>query len=223
MFHVKHCSLVFITMLISFACIGQAQFVLSDKPFSHSLPLDKHLLDQTDKQAVTYKLNKEESEFLYLTNYLRKHPTTFSKQCISPFLALFPEVNGPEATSLQEELLAVSGLSALSINGILNGVAKEHALDLARNTDQISHIGTDGRDFSRRISYSNYKKCASENIYTGKNDPLLSLIMLLLDIGYESKGHRKNLLSPNFLEMGLSIKQHRSKQRVVLVQEFGCG
>jgi uncharacterized protein YkwD len=126
-------------------------------------------------------------------------------------------------THLQEELLAVSGLSALSINGILNGVAKEHALDLARNTDQISHIGTDGRDFSRRISYSNYKKCASENIYTGKNDPLLSLIMLLLDIGYESKGHRKNLLSPNSLEMGLSIKQHRSKQRVVLVQEFGCG
>ena len=89
--------------------------------------------------------------------------------------------------------------------------------------DQISHSGSDGRNFSNRIRFSSYKKCASENIYTGKNDPLLSLIMLLLDIGYESKGHRKNLLSPTFLEMGVSIKQHRTKQRVLLVQEFGCG
>jgi len=220
---VKHFSLVIITILISFVCIGQAQFVLSDKPFSHSLPIDKTLIEQSDKQAVIYKLNKEETEFLYLTNYLRKHPSTFSKQCISPFLTLFPEVNGPEAISLQADLLVFSGLSTLSINGILNGVAKEHALDLARNSDQISHVGSDGRDFSSRISFSNYKKCASENIYTGKNDPLLSLIMLLLDIGYESKGHRENLLNPNFLEMGISIKQHRSKQRVLLVQEFGCG
>ena len=219
----KHCGLVLIMVLISFAGIGQAQFVLSDKPFSHSLPPDKALLEQADKQSITHKLSNEEKEFLYLTNYLRKHPAIFSKQCITPFLKLFPEVNGPEANSLQEDLLAISGLSILSVNGILNDVAKEHSLDLAMNTDKISHVGTDGRDFSKRISFSNYKKCASENIYTGKNDPLLSLIMLLLDIGYGSKGHRKNLLNPNFLEMGVSIQQHRSKQRVVLVQEFGCG
>lgn len=211
------------SVLITFAGIGQAKFVLSDKPFSHSLPLDKVLFEQAEKQAIAYKLSKEEKEFLYLTNYLRKHPGIFSKLCITPFLKLFPEVNGPEANSLQEDLLSVSGLSTLSINGILNEVAIEHASDLSLNTDIISHTGTDGRDFSRRISFSNYKKCASENIYTGKNDPLLSLIMLLLDIGYGSKGHRKNLLSPNFHEMGISIKEHRSKQRVLLVQEFGCG
>ena len=211
------------SVLITFAGIGQAKFVLSDKPFSHSLPLDKVLFEQAEKQAIAYKLSKEEKEFLYLTNYLRKHPAIFSKQCITPFLKLFPEVNGPEANSLQEDLLSVSGLSTLSINGILNEVAIEHASDLSLNTDVISHTGTDGRDFSRRISFSNYKKCASENIYTGKNDPLLSLIMLLLDIGYGSKGHRNNLLRPNFHEMGISIKEHRSKQRVLLVQEFGCG
>jgi hypothetical protein len=210
-------------VFISFAGFGQAKFVLSDKPFSHSLPLDKVLFEQAEKQAISYKLSKEEKEFLYLTNYLRKHPAIFSKQCITPFLKLFPEVNGPEANSLQEDLLAISSLPTLKINGILNEVAAEHASDLSLNTDGISHIGTDGRDFSRRISFSNYKKCASENIYTGKNDPLLSLIMLLLDIGYGSKGHRKNLLSPNFNEMGISIKEHRSKERVLLVQEFGCG
>ena len=219
----KHSSLLLLIVLISFVGLGQAQFVLSDKQFSHSLPLDKTLVEQTEKQSIAFKLSKEEKEFLYLTNYLRKHPVVFSKQCITPFIKLFPEVNGPEATSLQEDLLTVSGLSTLTINGILNDVAKEHASDLATNTDQISHTGTDGRDFSKRIGYSNYKKCASENIYTGKNDPLLSLIMLLLDLGYGSKGHRKNLLSPNFIEMGISIKEHRSKKRAVLVQEFGCG
>lgn len=219
----KHYILGLMTVLVSITCIGQAQFVLSDKPFSHSLPPDKNLLEQADRQALVHKLTKEEKEFLYLTNYLRKHPVIFSKHCISPFLKLFPEANGKEANSLQEDLLTVSALSTLTINGILNDVATEHASDLAMNAEQISHIGSDGRDFSKRIAYSNYKKCASENIYTGKNDPLLSLIMLLLDIGYASKGHRKNLLSPNFLEMGISIKEHHSKQRVVLVQEFGCG
>ena len=210
-------------VFIAYTGIGQAKFVLSDKPFSHSLPLDNTLVEQTEKQAIAFRLSKEEKEFLYLTNYLRKHPIVFSKQCITPFLKLFPEVNGTEANSLQEDLLAVSGLPTLKLNGILNEVAAEHAADLSLNSDGISHTGTDGRDFSRRINFSNYKKCASENIYTGKNDPLLSLIMLLLDIGYGSKGHRKNLLNPNFHEMGISIKEHRSKQRVLLVQEFGCG
>jgi uncharacterized protein YkwD len=65
-------------------------------------------------------------------------------------------------------------------------------------------------------------KCAAENIYTGKNEPLLSLIMLLLDLGLEVPGHRKNLLTPWFSQMGVSIQTHRSMNRVVLVQIFAC-
>lgn len=223
MFHVKHVVLIIFMGLLIHLCNGQAQFKLSDKPFSHNLPLDKLLIEQAERQAAMYKLSNEEKEFLYLTNYLRKHPAVFSKNCITPFLNTFPEATGKEASSLQEDLLSIESLPLLVVNGILNEVALEHASDLALNTDQITHTGTDGRDFSKRIVFSSYKKCASENIYTGKNDPLLSLIMLLLDLGYPSKGHRKNLLNPNFHEMGISIEQHRSKNRVILVQEFGCG
>lgn len=219
----KHSFFFLFLSFYSFACFSQAQFKLSDKPFSHSLPVDKSLLAHAEKQFLSFRLTKEEQEFLYLTNYVRKHPSVFSRECIIPFLKTFPEANGKDATSLINDLLSAESLPILSVNGILNDVAIEHATDLANNSDQISHIGTDGRDYSARIAFSNYKKCASENIYTGKNDPLLSIIMLLLDIGYATKGHRKNILNPNFLEMGISIKQHRSKQRVVLVQEFGCG
>jgi uncharacterized protein YkwD len=65
-------------------------------------------------------------------------------------------------------------------------------------------------------------KCAAENIYTGKNDGLLALIMLLLDIGLDPAGHRKNILNPGLTQMGISIRPHKSNQRIILVQIFGC-
>jgi uncharacterized protein YkwD len=65
-------------------------------------------------------------------------------------------------------------------------------------------------------------KCAAENIYTGKNDGLLALIMLLLDIGLESAGHRKNILNPNLVNMGLSIRPRKDAEGIILVQVFGC-
>ena len=46
--------------------------------------------------------------------------------------------------------------------------------------------------------------------------------MLLLDVGLEPAGHRKNILNPNFGYMGLSIRPHASGQRIILVQVFGC-
>jgi uncharacterized protein YkwD len=104
----------------------------------------------------------------------------------------------------------------------LADLAFEHASDLAENNKQISHTDSRGRSFAQRMKLGGVTKCAAENIYTGKNDGLLALIMLLLDIGLETAGHRKNILGPNFANMGLSIRPHTSGKRIILVQVFGC-
>ena len=99
--------------------------------------------------------------------------------------------------------------------------AKEHATDLSSST-KLSHNSSDGRSFSQRIRINGITKCAGENIYTGKEEGLLALIMLLLDIGIETAGHRKALLSPNYVQMAPAFYPHQTESRSILVQVFTC-
>lgn len=209
-------------MLLPMLVMGQSQFSLQDKPFSVAIPVDTELMEYVLSQIKGRGLTEEEKQFYYWSNYLRENPKRFYTDVISPFLASFPEAKGKEAESLKRELLALSPLSRYRFSSLLADLAFEQAADLAENSNQISHIDSRGRSFAQRMKLGGVTKCAAENIYTGKNDGLLALIMLLLDIGLESAGHRKNILNPAFGHMGLSIRPHKSGKRIILVEVFGC-
>ena len=209
-------------MLMPILVMGQSQFSLQDKPFKVDLPIDKVLMDYVESQIKGRGLTEEEKQFFYWSNYLRVNPKGFYTGVISPFLASFPEAKGKEAESLKRELLVLPPLSRYRFSSQLADLAFEQASDLAENNNQISHTDSRGRSFTQRMRLGGVTKCAAENIYTGKNNGLLALIMLLLDIGLEPAGHRKNILNPNFGYMGLSIRPHASGQRIILVQVFGC-
>ena len=222
MFHVKQ-FIVFILFSSILASVqGQAEFKMADKPFRPVVEIDQVLSKQTNEFVAKRGLSKEEGQFLYWTNYMRKNPLSFYRNCIAMFIKDFPEVDGPEAKSLGRELLSLSPLPILVPNTSLMEVSQDHAHDLATNMGRISHTGSDGRGFATRIRYVGFNKCAAENIYTGKDDALIALMMLLLDIGVDNLGHRKNLLNPDFTEIGVSIKYRKDQQKVVLVQDFGC-
>lgn len=220
MFHVKH--FLYLIVLLPILVVGQSQFSLQDKPFNVDLPIDKELMNYVESQIKGRGLTEEEKQFFYWSNYLRNNPKGFYSGVIIPFLASFPEAKGKEAESLKRDLLALSPLSRYGFTSQLADLSYEHANDLAENSNQISHTDSKGRSFAQRMKLGGVTKCAAENIYTGKNDGLLALIMLLLDIGLDSAGHRKNILNPNFGFMGLSIRPHASGQRIILVQVFGC-
>jgi hypothetical protein len=222
MFHVKQ-FLLFIP-LCSFLVFaqGQAEFKMADKPFRPVVEIDQVLSRQTNECIIKRGLTKEEGQFLYWTNYMRKNPSAFYRNCIAMFVKEFPEVDGPEAKSLGKDLLFLSPLPVFTPNSSLMDASADHAYDLATNMERISHTGSDGSDFASRVRYVGFNKCAAENIYTGKDDALIALMMLLLDIGVDSLGHRKNLLNPAFTEIGVSIKYKKGEQKVVLVQDFGC-
>lgn len=219
MFHVKHIW-IFLVLCPLFAR-SQAYFKLEDKNFTPYVPVDSSILKHVERELSRKPFTEQEKQFFYWSCFLRKNPDRFLKEIIIPFTATFPEVNGKEAESLKSDLRGIGSLALFSSQPVLREMAIEHALDLS-GSNKISHNSSDGRGFSARIQSFGFRKCASENIYTGKNDGLLALIMLLLDIGLENPGHRKNILNPNHVAMGVSIKPHQKEQRIVLVQILGC-
>jgi hypothetical protein len=220
MFHVKQ--LLLLLFLLPFGVVAQSQFSLQDKRFTPSLSIDQDLMEYVSEQIKGKGLTDEEKRFFYWSNFLRQYPKRFNQEIIDAFLKEFPEAKGKEAESLRKELLSLSALSKYKFSDLLADLSLEHANDLSENSSQISHNDSKGRSFAQRMKLGGVTKCAAENIYTGKNDGLLALIMLLLDIGLESAGHRKNILNPSFTNMGLSIRPHQTGQSIILVQIFGC-
>lgn len=201
---------------------GQSQFILQDKKFSPALEVDQQLLEYVNAQTKGRGLTEQEIQFFYWSNFLRLYPKRFYTDIIGAFLSSFPEAKGKEAESLKKELLSLPPLSRYRFSVQLADLAFEHASDLSDNANQISHVDSKGRNFAQRMKMGGVTKCAAENIYTGKNDGLLALIMLMLDIGLESAGHRKNILNPNLVNMGLSVRPHKNGESIILVQVFGC-
>lgn len=220
MFHVKH--LIYLFIILPAFVFGQGHFTLPDKKFIPAAPIDSKLMDYVESQLKGKQVSDEEKQFFYWSNYLRLDPKKFYSSVIGPFLATFPEAKGKESETLRKELQSLSPLSRYNFTNLLTELALEHATDLAENSKQISHTDSRGRSFAQRMKSGGVTTCAAENIYTGTNDGLLALIMLLLDIGLESAGHRKNILNPSLTNMGLSIRPHKNEERVVLVQVFCC-
>jgi hypothetical protein len=201
---------------------GQSQFSLQDKKFSPAVEVDQQLLEYVNAQTKGRGLAEQEIQFFYWSNFLRLYPKRFYTDIIGAFLSSFPEAKGKEAESLKKELLSLPPLSRNRFSVQLADLALEHASDLSDNANQISHVDSKGRNFAQRMKMGGVTKCAAENIYTGKNDGLLALIMLMLDIGLESAGHRKNILNPNLVNMGLSVRPDKNGESIILVQVFGC-
>lgn len=218
MFHVKH--IVFL-MFLPIISLSQGYFTIEDKPFPTPSWTDPQVKEQVRKQVDGKGLTAQEISFYLWCNMLRKSPATFYEKVMIPFLKQFPEAKGREAESLAVDLGSAERLPLFEFSQLARDAAKEHAADLSRTT-KLSHNSSDGRSFSQRIRINGITKCAGENIYTGKEEGLLALIMLLLDIGMETAGHRKALLSSNYIQMAPAFNPHKTESRSVLVQVFTC-
>lgn len=222
MFHVKHIC-CFLLLLLPFIGYSQAYFRLTDQPFLFTCAPDSNLQQWVTKELKGVKgISREESSFFYWVNHVRQHPLDFRDKVLNPFLEQFPETKGKEATTLVKELTVSVSRPPLQYNTQLHSAAFDQALDLVSTNGQLSHYSKRGLSFAQRMKVAGITGCASENLYTGKNDPVLALIMLLLDLGLDPPGHRNNILNASFTSMAVSIRTNRHDNSVVLVQDFGC-
>lgn len=113
------------------------------------------------------------------------------------------------------------GLAPLRLNPVLNTTAQAHSQDMATN-DFFDHTGSNGSTVFDRFLQTGYRySSGGENIAAG-----FSNAKSVVNAWIESPGHRANLLTPFFQEMGVGLVYLPSdpgklKLRYYWTQDFG--
>jgi uncharacterized protein YkwD len=212
--------LVFFSFFLNSQPIGSV--FLEDKPFVPLAKINQSLLRQLEESAVFLNSSKLEKDFIYWTNFARLFPVSFCDSVLMPFLNEQPRTRGTEANELIREFRKNNQLSILLPVQTLTKAASEHAIDLSKRKGEISHQSNNGNSFNQRMIKAGVTSCAAENISLGQENQLVALLLLYLDIGLPSAGHRKNLMNPSFTNMGVSVQKLKNSDQHITVQDFRC-
>jgi uncharacterized protein YkwD len=120
---------------------------------------------------------------------------------------------------------AAHGLAPLTWRGRLVSSARAHNLAMAR-ANTMSHQLPGEPDLAKRISATGYRwSWIGENI-AYNTDISRSGVLLLQTMMYREKppndGHRQNILSRNFRNVGIDVYIDRTHHKVWLTEDFGA-
>lgn len=108
-------------------------------------------------------------------------------------------------------------LSSLEINPVLSAAARDKAVAILNNQKFQHNI--DGKKFSSWIANAGYRyKMVGENLAIDFNDE-----RKILNAWLTSDNHKKNILNPQFSEIGVAAisGNYQGKETTVVVQLFG--
>lgn len=182
---------------------------------------DPEVVAFLDEQPDFQNMDQRSKDWFYWTNYSRSNPRRFWDSVISPILKTFPTLKNSYTISLQMELYRSAVLPQVKPNKSLAKVAQQLAGELAAKKASPSHTSPSGSTFQDRMQAIAVKKCAGENISFGPDNPVMMLTLLYIDEGVPDLGHRKTLLDPAFVEMGIGAGGYPEKKYIV-VQDFAC-
>ena len=126
----------------------------------------------------------------------------------NPFGPASPTLAQAE-TSIPDALLTLvnaerqrAGVAPLRLNHTLATAAQRHADDMAA-TRNLSHQGSDGSTLRSRIDDTDYGWMAiGENVAMGQTSP-----EAVMRSWMNSAGHRRNILNPDFQELGVGYAE----------------
>lgn len=105
-------------------------------------------------------------------------------------------------------------LKPLSPSPGMSRAAQDHADDQSRS-GETGHEGSDGSEAPQRMArYGRWLERAGENIAYGYGDARETVMQLIIDDGYPSRGHRKNFFTPEFRRIGVGCAPHRKYRRM---------
>lgn len=161
----------------------------------------------------------KDRQILVLTNSCRIDPTRYRDLYLGNYDILLPQ-NYPPVDPLYWQI-------------DLNRVARIHSEDQAING--MSHTSSDGTSFGDRVKFY-YTKSGwiAENIAAGSSKAKATIKQWLMDyIDYQTMtpaednsandGHRKNIMSANYNEMGAGYAYGPAKYNHFWTQDFGGG
>lgn len=108
-------------------------------------------------------------------------------------------------------------IADLILSPPLQKAAFDHASDIG-TTGILGHIGSDGSELDKRIEkYAEWQGSIGENIDYGNDKAEDIVISLLVDDGVPDRGHRKNILNPNHLLVGIACYEHTEMESVCVI------
>jgi hypothetical protein len=184
----------------------------------------------TGPNSIEVEGSPLERQVVLELNKCRTNPPKYAEDVLEPFLDIIHgkliEFGG-EYIQLQEGcfvfeeainvLKATEGLAPLTWSDDLYKLANDHCKTQGL-TEHIGHDRESGEDFFDACSRFNLEGCG-ENIDYGYDDAKMIVIMLLVDDGVPSRGHRGNMLRPNYNRVGVSCGPHK-KYRHMCVIDF---
>jgi uncharacterized protein YkwD len=176
------------------------KYVFKDKIDTSSVDYNKLNTGKT----ITY-MSQVEKNMLSEINLVRAYPKLYAK-IIAKYLAT--ESDSPfgitkdtydAGVELINELNNLPSLSILSPSECVYKAAKQHGIDCQKR-GFIDHEGSDkSMPWDRILKHCIGYKNGSENMAGNANEnPRYAVISLLLDNGISSRGHRRNLIDPNW-------------------------
>lgn len=113
------------------------------------------------------------------------------------------------------------GLAPLHLSSVLSRPARQHSAYLAR-AGKLDHNGADGKPFYVRIYRAGYsrQKAVGENLgmASGCSTDLSST---MVDLWLKSPGHRRNLLSSRYKDIGIAVVAAADCSNTIYTTDFG--
>lgn len=213
----------------------------AEQPETPPTPLEPPVASPEPAQAGTTGepgsdyLDALEKEVLSELNALRADPAAYAAHA-EAMLKLFngkllkypgdtPILTKEGTWAVKECVKALRGATPLPLFTPSRGLSQA-AADLVADQSQTGatdHAGGDGSSpFERMDRYGTWEKTAGENIDYGNSVARRVVLSLLIDDGVPSRGHRKNLLNPDFRVVGIACGTH-PVYRHMCVLDFAGG
>lgn len=128
-----------------------------------------------------------------------------------------------EAIEELKRTAPLPGGGVIQAHSLLGKAAADHVQDMANTPGLRGHAGSNGSTSSERIQrYGQFQVTCGENIDYGMTGARNIVVHLLIDDGVPSRGHRKNLLEPQFKCLGAAFGSH-TEYRCSCVIDFAGG
>lgn len=116
---------------------------------------------------------------------------------------------------------AAHGLAPLKRSAILSRPARSHSVYLAR-TGTLDHEGADGSPFYVRLYRAGYPrtKAVGENLGMSSGCAT-NLADQMIRMWLKSPGHRRNLLSPRYKQIGIAVVTAPDCSSTIYTTDFG--
>lgn len=207
------------------------EFVLAEAKRKSKETKKEVFVNDTDETAEVTRCSEDICEMI---NRVRSDPPAFVFE-LEKHLELFVDdfvyrdVTGSQGVNIRTTegkaavreaiifLKNASPMPKLNVSILLESAAVDHVHDLWAN-NLTTHEGSSGGSIAERIEkYASWSGSIAESINFNQVYPLKTLLTLVIDDGFPSRGNRKNVFSDKFHLVGAASGPHKIYKQVCVI------